>query len=505
MTNHAMHFRTQTFHGLLSLHLISRSLAALLIGMISFWAHSTLQAAPIAPVLQPFTPDSNGIVSGEVIHQLEYTGTATSFSVTGLPKGMKLDTKTGLLTGRPLLAGNYTMNFTASNGSAKSAPLTIPWTVEPLPEGTAGTYHALLDRHPWYNGGYGGSLQITVTATGTYTGYITRGIHRTQIKGVLDTEPGGYFDPESSFLVTRRQPYSPLTVSFTLPIGSGTITGTLSEPEGDVIQLSGYRAAFSKTSPATAYVGQWNTAMELPAELIGNSAYPQGAGWAIQTISSTGSVAWTSRLADGTAKTFSTALGANGQTAVHLMLYGNLGSLQGTVFFDSQDDTTSGSLGWVKSPVYSRNYSAGFPLHFLSANGALYTPPAANELIFGITAGADNARLLFTQGGLSSPFTQSFTIGTGNVITLPTPGSIGNPYKIKLSALLKTGVVSGSGTAMDYSLNQPANARLGIFSSLLIPGREQAVGYFLLPTSTSSTAPILSGKLIGEENATLNQ
>jgi hypothetical protein len=499
-----MHLRIQTLHGLLSLYFIRRLLAALLVGIVSFCGHSKLQAAAIPPVLLPFTPDSNGVVSGEIEHQLEYTGTATSFSVTGLPKGMRLDTKTGWITGRPLISGNYTIVFTASNAGAKSAPLTIPWTVEPLPEGTAGTYHALLDRHPWYNGGYGGSLQITVTATGTYTGYITRGIHRTQIKGVLDTVPGGDSDPDSSFLVARRKPYDPLTVTFTLPIGSSSITGTLSEPEGDVIQLSGYKAAFSKTNPATAYVGQWNTALELPGELIGNSTYPQGAGWAIQTISSTGTLAWTSRLADGTAKTFSTALGANGQTSVHLMLYGNLGSVQGTVIFDSDSDTTSGSLGWVKSPVYSRNYSAGFPLHFLSANGALYTPPAANELIFGITAGADNARLLFTQGGLSGPFTQAFTIGTGNVITIPTPGSVGNPYKIKLSATLKTGVVSGSGTAMDYSLNQPANARLGIFSSLLIPGREQAVGYFLLPTSTSKTAPILSGKLIGEENAPSN-
>ncbi len=485
-------------------HLYRKLITCLIVGMISLGGFGMTLAATVAPVLLPFTPDSNGVVSGEISYQLTYTGTATSFSVTGLPKGLKLNTKTGAITGRPLVAGDYTIIFTASNGSAKSVPLTIPWTVEPLPEGTVGTYHALLDRHPWYNGGYGGSLQITVTATGTYSGYITRGIHRTLIKGLLDTIPGGSISPSSSFLVPRRKPYDPLTVTFALPIGSDSITGTLREPEGDVIDLSGYKAAFSRTVPATAYIGQWNTALELPSELIGDSTYPQGAGWAIQTVSSTGTVAWISKLADGTPSTFSTALGAFGQTAVHLMLYSNAGSVQGTVFFDSQDDSISGSLGWVKSPVYSRNYGDGFQLHFLTANGALYTPPASNELIFGITARADNARLLFSQGGLSSPFTQIFTIGTGNVITLPTPGSVGNPYKIKLTAIMKTGVVSGSGTAMDYSLNQPANARLGIFSSLLIPGREQAVGYFLLPTSKSKTAPILSGKLIGEENAPLN-
>lgn len=336
---------------------LSRKLLACLIfaTIIHGGLGMSLLAAAVAPTLHPFTPGGNGVVSGKVDHHLEYTGTATSFSAIGLPKGLKLDTKTGWITGRPLIAGDYTIIFTASNAGAKSAPLVIPWTVEPLPTGTAGTYHALLDRHPWYNGGYGGSIQITITASGTYSGFITRGIHRAQIKGVLDTVPGNGSDPESSFLVIRRQPYAPLTISFTLPIGLGSITGTLNEPEG--------------------------------------------AGWALQTISSTGTVAWTSRLADGTASTFSTALGAQGQTGVHLMLYGNLGSVQGSLLFDSVDDTTSGSLGWVKSPVSSRSYSGGFPLHFLSAEGALYTPPAATDLIFGIRTGADNARLLFTQGG----------------------------------------------------------------------------------------------------------
>lgn len=490
-----------SFHFLLRLPGSFRTLMSCLsFGIVSLCDPAMLQAASIAPVLQPFTPDSNGVVSGEIMHELEYTGTATSFSVTGLPRGLTLNPRTGIITGRPLVAGNYTIVFTAFNGVAKSAPLTIPWTVEPLPTGTAGTYFALLDRHPWYNGGYGGSLQITVTSTGTYSGFITRGIHRAPISGALDTVPSGSPAPAGSFLVARRSPYDPLTVSFSLPMGESSITGTLREPGGDVIQLSGYKASFSKTSPASAYVGQWNTALELPAELVGDDSYPQGAGWAIQSVSSTGTVTWTSRLADGTANTFSTALGAEGQTAVHLMLYSYSGSVQGTLFFDSLDDITEGSLGWVKSTVSSRSYSAGFPLHFLNANGALYTPPASNEMIFGITAGANNARLIFSEGGLSSSFAQTFTIGARNAISLLTSGSSGNPYRITLSANFKTGIVSGSGTALDFIVSQPQNARPGTFSSLLIPGREQAVGHFLLPTSTSRTAPILSGKLIGEQN-----
>jgi len=460
---------------------------------------STAQAqSPVAPVLAPYTPNPNGIVSGIYTHQIIYTGTATRFAATGLPPGITINPTTGLISGRTSISGNYTVTVTAWNGTAKSLPLTYFWTIEPLPPGTVGTYSALIERHPWYNGDYGGSLRLVVTTAGTYTATITRGIHRNIITGRLNAQPGGV-DPVSSFLVPRRAPYAPLTVFFTLPIGAGSLTGNLREPDGDIIEINGFKAGFSAGQPATAYAGRWNTAFEVPGDFIGNATYPQGATWAAQTISNAGVVTWTSRLADGTSNTFSTALGAAGQTAVHLMLYGYAGSVQGTQTFNSGNGTTTGSLGWVKSANFTRSYSAGFPLHFLSGDGARYTPPAPGQQIFGITAGTDNARVVFTEGGLAGPYTQVFSIGANNKITLPPTGAA-NPYAIKLSVNFATGILTGTGTAMDFSQNQPTNSRSGTFSALLIPGREQAVGHFLLPASRSTSSQILSGKVIGEEN-----
>jgi|JI6StandDraft_1071083.scaffolds.fasta_scaffold01244_9 hypothetical protein len=464
---------------------------------------STAQAqSPVAPVLAPYTPNPNGIVSGIYSHQIIYSGTATRFAATGLPSGITINTTTGLISGRTSVAGNYSVTVTAWNGTAKSLPLTYLWTIEPLPPGTVGTYSALIDRHDWYNGGYGGSLRLVVTTAGTYTGTITRGIHRNSISGRLNAQPGG-IDPVSSFQVPRRAPYAPLTILFTLPIGTSSITGTLQEPEGEVAQIIGFKAGFSASQPATAYAGKWNTAFELPAELIGNATYPQGATWAAQSISNAGMVTWTSRLADGTSNTFSTALGATGQTAVHLMLYGYAGSVQGTQTFNSGNGTTTGSLGWVKSANYTRSYSAGFPLHFLVGNGARYTPPALGQQIFGIPAGVNNTRLVFSQGGLATPYTQLFSIGAANKITIPATGA-SNPFGIRFTINFATGILTGSGSAMDFSLSQPTSSRPGTFSGLLIPGREQAVGHFLLPASRNPSSQILSGKVIGEENV-INQ
>ncbi len=450
----------------------------------------------LAPVLTPFSPDSNGIISGLVTHQLTYTGTATRFAATGLPRGLTLNTVTGLVSGRPLVAGNFTMIFTAWNGAAKSAPLTVLWTVEPLPVGTAGTYNALLDRQEWLNGGYGGTLRLTVNADGTFSGVINRGYHRHSIVGRLDTQPGGEA-PVGLFSLTRRSPYLPLQVAFTLPIGTGQIFGVIQEPNGPAINLFGYRAAYSATVPATAFAGRWNTAYELPGELVGNAAYPQGAAWATQTVSAAGLVTWTGRMADGTTFTHSTGLAQAGQTLLHVMLYNSNGSVQGWQTLNSLTNLTAATLDWYKTITGGRSYPTGIPLHTLTGLGGKYTAPTAGNLIFGIGAGANNAIFTFTQGGLTSAYTQLLTVGALNKLSFPTGGA--NPYKISASLDVLTGIITGTGTVADFLETGPSNQRAASFSALLIPNSEKAVGHFLLPTTKTTTSPILSGKLVGQE------
>ncbi|MEQ1751804.1 MAG: Ig domain-containing protein, partial [Prosthecobacter sp.] len=246
-----------------TLHSLRRMARIVIAAMLTFSVSDVLAVPAVAPVLTPFSPETNGVVSGEVNRQLAFTGTATSFAATGLPRGVTLNTRTGLITGRPLVSGNFTLIFTAWNGPAKSAPLTVYWTVEPLPAGTAGSYNALLDRQDWLNGGYGGSLRLTVNADGTYSGVINRGYHSNRIVGQLETQPGGVA-PIGEFSVPRRSPYVPLQFAFVLPIGTGQISGVLSEPDGFSANLSGFRAAYSASRPATAFAGRWNTGYELP-------------------------------------------------------------------------------------------------------------------------------------------------------------------------------------------------------------------------------------------------
>jgi Putative Ig domain len=463
---------------------------------------------PVAPVIPQFIPGGNGIVSGYVDETIPVTGVFTSITVTGLPKGLTLNGKTGNVKGRPTAPGSYSIVFTAFNGRLKSLPMTVNWTVERLPAGTVGTYHALLDRQEWLNGGFGGVLKLTVNSNGTYSGSISRGFHRNSFTGVLDTQTGG-IAPIGFFLVPRRAPYSALECSFYLPIGNGQFFGTLREAPiapatvGVSANLFGFRAGFSKTSPpSAAFIGRWNNGYEIPTLLVRNQTYPQGAAWATQTVSNTGAVLWTGRLADGTKFTYATDLALGGQTPLHLMLFNFNSSLQGWQTLSSGTQLSSASLTWVKLITGGRSYGEGFPLHTLLGNGAKYTPPTPGSLILDMRSGANNAIATFSQGGLSTPFYQVFTVGAGNALALPLGDA--NPYRLNASLNVTTGLLTGSGTAINFSSTNASSARPGTFSGLVVPGRDQAVGHFLLPSDTSSSSPILSGKFIAEETSELN-
>lgn len=384
-----------------------------------------------------------------------------------------------------------------------------------FPTGTVGSYTALLDRHPWYNGGFGGLLKLTVTSTGSYTGRITRGIHSKAIKGKLRFHEDG-ITPVGSFAVTRVKPYTPLEVSFSLPVGTDEIQGTLKEPGGETINLSGYRHGFSKSQPATSFVGAWNLIYGLKRAYIpqigpfgwpyGDIRFPQGSSWVIQKVSATGVVNWAGRLADGTPITYSTDLSQNGSSLLHVMLYSNAGSIQASQTLSVTNRTARGTGDWYKFGTNSgRNYAQGFPLHDLKAIGGRYTPPAKGEQLFGIAPRIANVGLGYTDWVNNTSESIAFTLWHDNRIFMPVPGSAENLPRFTLSLDLKTGIVTGRVGAAGYNNYMPSLARSGTFSALISTQfiseeyfegfYSQCRGHILLPTSNAPKAPIHSSLL----------
>jgi hypothetical protein len=291
---------------------------------------------------------------------------------------------------------------------------------------------------------------------------------------------------------------------FDLSTSTNELKGTLRDPTlnpPDIANLSGLRSASSTDLPLGLLNSRWNTSYEVPLPLVGNVTFPQGAGWGTQIINLSGVATWTGRLADGTTVTASSEVSSNGQTPLHAMLYALSGSVQGWQTLNSTSGQSSGALSWNKTPIISANYTNGFAKHDLVGKGGRYTTPVANQPFFGMPLIADNARFIFTEGGLYTPFQQVFTLSAQQVILLPSGAA--NPSQILASLDPNTGIILGSGNAIDIDPLQPSvnRQRPGSFSALLNPATETAIGHFLLPISNDVGAPILSGKVIGAQNS----
>ncbi|MFY9924931.1 MAG: putative Ig domain-containing protein [Opitutaceae bacterium] len=90
----------------------------------------TVAGAGTAPVITgPAT--APGGVGTAVYYTIGATGSPTSYTATGLPPGLTLNTLTGTITGTPTTAGTYVATVNATNSTGTSTT-TLTWVITPL-------------------------------------------------------------------------------------------------------------------------------------------------------------------------------------------------------------------------------------------------------------------------------------------------------------------------------------------------------------------------------------
>lgn len=463
-------------------------------------------AAPYAPYNLPYDPDP--------------LKTPTAFSVSGLPTGLKIDPKTGIVSGKPAVAltaaRTYPLTFTASNAKGRSiAKGSI--TVQPLPPGTTGTFTGPIAQESTINLDLGGRIDATLTSTGSFSGKITLGALAYSFKDVLVSAIG---NPQPTAVATiLRRGLSNLTVSFTVDGPNHRLTlGTVSDGT-QTTTFDAWKNRWNTTTPApelttlrTEYPGYYTFA--LPAATPLSAIVPQGAGsGSFAVTASTGRLTVAGRLADGTAFTTATFAGPLGEILVYQNLHSKLGSILGTLDITPGtsgfvptfgDSTLGGNLTWKKPASTSRTYGDAFTTT-MTTIGSRYIAPARTEVVMGLidNGSTNNASLKFTEGGISDTFTSpdvDVRIRIGGSVIRP----VLSPAAPTLIISPTTGLFSGSFTRIDTN---PAVVgtnitRTSSYRGFLVrtPTGWVGSGYFLLAkrpaastTEKVTTTDILSG------------
>lgn len=113
-------------------------------------------------------------VNAENVLDLETSGGYKVTAVSGLPTGLKFDSKKGTVSGVPTKAGAYTVTVTAKNGSLATSA-TVSMRVMPLPNWVQGTFTGFVEYDTGVECNGYGSATATVGADGKMTGKVFDG------------------------------------------------------------------------------------------------------------------------------------------------------------------------------------------------------------------------------------------------------------------------------------------------------------------------------------------
>lgn len=485
-------------------------------------------------------PDS--VIGGNYVHQVIVLGVPQkaplTYSAKNLPTGLKLDSKTGKITGRPTKAGTFAVILTATNtfGSDSSTEQSVD--IEALPSGIEGIYTGIVEHKALINKHLGGRLDLTVTKTGAYTGSLTLGATKLPIKGAVDTfRTNDVANPRPKFHLDLKPAAStglPALIGLDVEIDrvSGLLTDSVVTTAGESAAITGWRNADAVA--ALHYEGTYNFGLELGAPEQVGAAFadkvPQG--WSFGTLKSAkGKVTIAGRTADGDKITGSSFVGVTGKVVVFQTMYTPLkGSLAGSITIDPKNTdvvtdnviTSADDIKWVRpADVKSktRTYIAGFGMPgtpvespvSLEASGSIFIKPVGTALVYDMDPNPSNTTGIgmdveFLWAGISTAdpngIDAKVLVNPGHkVVPVDSPAA-----GTKLTITGTTGAFTGTFTLTDADPlggTKPI-VRKVTYQGMIIKddlGTVSGVGFFTLPQlpqtgQTITTSPIFGGSVL---------
>lgn len=348
--------------------------------------------------------------------------------------------------------GSNTILVTATdyNGNVGTATRTVTY-IDPDVAPLAGIYLALIRPAGVLDVNYVGLVTVQVSTTGAFTGKGVSSGLKGSFRGVLRSDGVARFKPS---LTTGIHLFDEVTQTYLgvleLSVTADGLSGSLSTVAGDstvpptvLVTFAGAKAPYSKANPVSpSTAGSYHVVFDPPTP---RGSLPAGSGYAVTNIGKTGGVSVAGSLADGTKLSVSTRLRADSTVPLFSPLYRKRGALIGTLLFapSADADVTGDDFQWLRPDQ---------PGEEVTVFGTRYSPPAS--LDFG-QGSADpingNARLVFSEGGLSSAINKPVSVDPGPIfpgqVKLIPPSARVAGYQLRLNSA--TGVFSGTFTNSD--------------------------------------------------------
>lgn len=490
-------------------------------------AEFDLRVFDTKPTVVPNQGLPDGTVGWPYTHQIIRTSSQhryipTSYSATGLPPGVTLNTSSGLISGYPTKAGSYDVIVSAKNSLGGSSSTKETVIITKLADVLMGSFTGIVARHLTLNADLGGRVDLTIANTALISGSLIQGTVKYPFTGQLDVST----TPRRAIINITRPKMNSLTLTLLFDVATQTFAAGSKVASGlDEAAISGWRLKWQKVGTVATSTPKLYT-FGLRTTML-NKGEPAGDGYGSFTLNPDGKVTLAGKTNDGVSYTCATFVGPNGQLILFSTLLTPAGSLHGILDIDTDNDgafleeTLEGSATLLRrANAKSRVYPKGFGPTDLNAFGSKYTPPVAPALVLNMALG-DKAGISFSDGGLLTasinPNVLSFDLLAGNKPLLPASLSPANPGSVKITKLdAKTGLFTGTFVLNDVEQRTgPAFAgkmlkRTATFSGILtrapIVG-DVGVGHFLLPempqdaappkpATTPTTTPIQSGSVL---------
>ena len=329
-------------------------------------------------------------------------------------------------------------------GATATATVTITDKDQQVSGAVAGTYHGLIASVGAASHETTGSIALTVTVKGAFTGRVHLGGGSLVFSGKFEAGGAAKFNPgPAETLKLKILCTMPMDLgTLTLRIAGDTISGETKNP-GVTGLVHAERDAFDGKTPQTTVDatflanGGFYTAV-LPSKaqaVLVAGALPQGDGTGFARVNKSGGVLFTGVLADGAPFSATGVLSKNYTCPIFTDLYVGGGLLAGTLSFKVQanSDFAGADFLWIRplrarAAYYPAGWLAGVKLDVLGASYAV--PPArpAMSVFPGLGAVSSvngNAKIAFSDGKLTALISKSINISPTNLITA-VPATDGN-------------------------------------------------------------------------------